>query len=243
MRGCGRSSKKDSSPKAKWIADQLLMFGPETCEASSSAISSPGLEAGLTLSGWRSGPKIEKPGPGAVLVSRFRALENKKAMPTSDTCGPLFIGSSPSAILQSCLASRLRARLDVNGSPEYELTWKDWDMPAGVPVCVVTALRRRKKDSARIGLPSPQAMDSKGYSDALKHKFRRTGHLKHWTHGTALAIHSSSGKSSWPEPAFAAWLMGFPLSWLSALRSAVSGMRLSRPSLRNSSERQSNQSK
>ena len=42
--------------------------------------------------------------------------------------------ASPSAALQRALENRLRARMDVNGSPEYELIWKPWDMAGGSPI-------------------------------------------------------------------------------------------------------------
>src|SRR5690242_21166272 len=54
----------------------------------------------------------------------------------------LFRSSSPSAVLQSSLESRLRARLDVHGSPEYVLTWKTWDMPSGPLICALRASAR-----------------------------------------------------------------------------------------------------
>jgi hypothetical protein len=97
------------------------------------AISSPGLAAGRSPLNSPDGQTPNPPGPAPVRVSRFRALDSEKAMPINDTCGPLFTRSSPSADLQRSLESRLRARMDVNGSPEYALTWKDWDMPSGVP--------------------------------------------------------------------------------------------------------------
>ena len=71
--------------------------------------------------------------------------------------GPLFNASSPSAGLQRCLASRLRAATDVNGSPEYVLTYKSWDMPWGVPICRLRASGRRTSGSGCGGWPTPSA--------------------------------------------------------------------------------------
>ena len=98
-------------------------------------------------------------GPAPVRVSRFRARGSAKAMPTNDTCGPLFTTSSPSGALQSSLENRLRARTDVNGSPLYALTWKHWDMPAGPPVCALRASVRLIFDNASGGWPTPQGRD------------------------------------------------------------------------------------
>src|SRR3990167_5822756 len=47
----------------------------------------------------------------------------------------LFIGSSPSANLQRALENKLRVCLAGNGWPEYDLTWSEWDMPSGPPIC------------------------------------------------------------------------------------------------------------
>jgi predicted DNA-binding protein YlxM (UPF0122 family) len=67
--------------------------------------------------------------------------------------------------------------------------------------------------SACGSLPTPQAIDWKGSCAKLRHKRHTTYHLKHWTHGTALAIHSATGVSSWPNPVFIEWLMGLPIGW------------------------------
>ena len=103
------------------------------------------------------GGETSPSGPGAVHVSRFRARDSEKAMPTNDTSGPLFTASSPSASLQRCLASKLQARMAENGSPLYALIWSDWDMPAGVPICRLRASALRTSDSGCGGWPTPMA--------------------------------------------------------------------------------------
>jgi hypothetical protein len=47
--------------------------------------------------------------------------------------------------------------MDVNGSPEFALTWKTWDMPAGEPICALRASERRTGGKGCIGWPTPQA--------------------------------------------------------------------------------------
>ena len=101
------------------------------------------------------GPTKLPSGPDRVLVSRFRSLDSGKAMPTNDTSGPLFTASSPSARLQLSLENRLRAKTGVNGSPEYALTWKLWDMPAGPPICALRASARHTGGNGYIGWPTP----------------------------------------------------------------------------------------
>src|SRR5690606_1479281 len=91
------------------------------------------------------------------------ARANSKGQKTSGTCGRSSTDSSPSAILQSSLENRLQARLDVNGSPEYALTWKHWDMPSGPPICALRASARRTSGRgfglSPKGWTTPQAHD------------------------------------------------------------------------------------
>ena len=125
-----------------------------TSDPTGRPISSPGSEDGHTLSTLPDGPVPGLSGPPPVPVSRFRAQANDVAMPTTDTSGPLFGTLSPSFDLQCSLESRLRAVMDVNGSPEYVLIWSSWDMPAGPAICRLRASARPTSGSASTSLPS-----------------------------------------------------------------------------------------
>ena len=144
--------------------------------ATGRAISSPASAAGPMQDASLASPTTSPCGPAPVPVSRFRARDSAKAMPTNDTSGPLFTHSSPSAALQRSLENKLRARMDVNGSPEYALTWKTWDMPSGPPICRLRARARRKSDNAFGGWATPRSVESghtTGNPDrALNHKSR-----------------------------------------------------------------------
>jgi len=87
----------------------------------------------------------------------------------SDTCGLLFTDSSPSAVLQRVLESRLRARMDVSGSPEYSLTWKRWAIGQREPICALRASARRTSASGCIGWPTARAEDSQ--SAGMRHSW------------------------------------------------------------------------
>ena len=102
-----------------------------------------------------------------------------KARRTIATSGPSSSGSSPSATLQSCLANKLRQMMDVNGSPEYVLTWKDWDMPSGPPICALRARARHISGSDCSGWP----LD--GYGTPTDHE--RTFTPRQVAHGCQLA--------------------------------------------------------
>ena len=120
------------------------------------------LRAGARRSDWLAGLQIELFGPEVALASPSpKPAASAEVSTTIVTSGPSSDVSSISAALQSFLESRLRARMDVDGSPEYALTWKTLDMPHGPPICQLRASHRRKSDSAssgpRAGYPTPEA--------------------------------------------------------------------------------------
>ncbi len=138
------------------------MSTPTTSPPTTNATSSPASEAGPSLCDGPDSKTPEESGPAPVPVSRFRALAKDRATPTPATFGPLFTPSSPSASLQSFLESRLRALTDANGSPEYALTWKTLDMPAGPPICALRASAPPTAASAYTGWATPVTCDLKG---------------------------------------------------------------------------------
>ena len=46
--------------------------------------------------------------------------------------------------------------MDVNGSPEYDLTWSHWDMPSGPPICRLRGWPRRTSVSVCFGWPTTE---------------------------------------------------------------------------------------
>lgn len=134
--------------------DLFATFNQKISEDTGNATSSQVSQAGAVRSTSHNGRKTEKSGQVHALVSRFRALDDKKDMPTNVTSGPLFSASSPSASLQLSLANRLQERLGLNGSVECALTWKTLDMPAGVQICALRASVRRISGKEFSGAPS-----------------------------------------------------------------------------------------
>ena len=105
--------------------------------------------------------------PASLSASPVRVVEST----TSGISGPNSSASSRSVALQSSLGSRLEARLDVNGSPEYALTWKHWDMESGPPICALRASQRRISDKDFGGWPTPNTMDGiapRSYEGAVR---------------------------------------------------------------------------
>jgi hypothetical protein len=176
-----------------------LKSNPMTLPDSTSAISSPGSADGRSPCDGQDSKALPESGPAPVRVSRFRALASERGKQTSATFGPLFTRSSPSGDLQRCLESRLRARMDVNGSPEFALTWKDWDMPAGVPICALRASERRTGDKGCSGWPTPMAgtKATEDYNEAGNtDSGRRTVELCGWPTCSARDWKDSEGMAT-----------------------------------------------
>jgi hypothetical protein len=79
----------------------------------------------------------------------------------SDTYGLNFTGSSPSGDLQTSLENRLRESLDLNGSPEFVLTWREVAMPSGPSISALLASDRPTDAKGFIGWLTPSARDFK----------------------------------------------------------------------------------
>jgi hypothetical protein len=90
----------------------------------------------------------------------------------NDTYGQSSPASSGSADPQQSLENKLRARMAGYGSPEYALTWKEWDMQSGPPICALRASVRRTSGKGCTGWPTPQTFDASndGKPRALRYK-------------------------------------------------------------------------
>lgn len=119
------------------------------------SISSPGSADGISRCGSLDGQPIGQSGQDLVRANHSRQRARGKGKRTTATYGLNFDASSPSAVLQSFLASRLRQAMDVNGSPEYVLTWKQWGTESGPPICALRARARQTSGSGFTGWPTP----------------------------------------------------------------------------------------
>ncbi len=171
---------------------------PSTC--------SPVSAAGPTPCDSPDGPTTGLFGQALVHASLSALRASDGAPTTSDTCGPRCDGSSPSAALQSSLENRLRATLDVNGSPEYALTWKHWAMKSGPPICALRASARRTSDKDFSGWPTATRQDAAGSGSY--------GYPKTATHNPGMTLTD------------AARLLGYPTARAADAESA--GMRHAR---------------
>jgi hypothetical protein len=144
----------------KSTKEALPILRRKTSRDLSSVTFSAASVAGLTHSGWLIGQKTERSGREAALASHSVSPEKAAELMMLVTCGRLFVGSLPNDGLQQSLENKLRQRLDVNGSPEYVLTWKQWDMQSGVPICALRASVRRTSGNGCGGWPTPNRGDA-----------------------------------------------------------------------------------
>lgn len=130
-----------------------------TFDPTRNAISSPESASGPTPcdepDGTTTGPSGPAPAPASLSARQAKAAGSL----TSGTYGPPSSTSLNSAILQSLLESRLRARTDSLGSTLYALTWKERAGPSQQPICALRASARRTSDSGPSGWPTPKARD------------------------------------------------------------------------------------
>ncbi len=171
------------------------MSTPTICADTRSAISSPGSASGPTRSGAPAGPTTDPSGPVPVRANLSAAQARGLGLLTSGTYGLPGSTLSASADLQSCLESRLRARLSNLGSTLYKLTWKAWVMPSGVSRSRLRASTPRTSAIELTGWPTPTA--------ALAEKGVRTfegGLIEAMrNHGPDLA--AAACLAGWPTPA------------------------------------------
>ena len=127
-----------------------------------SVTSSPESADGQSRSNSPDGRTPNLSGRDHAPASRSVSPEADSVRKTPAICGLSLPDSSAPPNLQSSLASRLRARLDVNGSPEYSLTWKEWTISGQQPICALRASARPTSGKDSTGWQTPTVQDAHG---------------------------------------------------------------------------------
>ena len=119
-----------------------------------SAISLRELASGAMLCVWPDGRITERYGREVARASLSPRLAKALGLMTSGIYGLRSSTSSSSAILQSSLESRLRAKTASLGSTLYQLTWKDRAGPSQLPICALRASVLRTSANDLSGWPT-----------------------------------------------------------------------------------------
>lgn len=177
-------------------------------------------------SGLQGCPMITQSTQGHARASRGLMQARDLGPPTLAIYGPTFAESLPTETLQQSLENRLQAEMAASGSLEYELTWRQWDLPWGPPICAQRASSRRKSASDSTGggehqlsgYTTPSTRDFKDTPGMAKtgtnpdgSSRSRNDQLPRQLHGLTTPLCSSSPEfPGVAAPAFYRWIMGFP---------------------------------
>ena len=147
------------------------------------------------------GPKIAPSGQEAAPASPSAQQEKVLEPPTNGISGLSLPNSSEPTSLQQSLANKLRARLGVNGSLEYSLTWKEWAINGQEPICALRASAHRTSDKGCTGWPTPTTRDYKDGSNVTgvpaNSLLGRVCHLAGWATPNAANMNDGEGLETW----------------------------------------------
>ena len=138
------------------------------------AISLPESAAGPSPCASPDGLTMSPSGPAPAPASHSPSQGKASVKTTRATYGLRFGNSSPSAALTSSLASRLRERLDCDGSLEYKLTWRKIRTDWGSRSFALRASGRPISDSDCSGWPTPKTPTGGPESGTRKKELGRT---------------------------------------------------------------------
>lgn len=183
-------------------------------EATRKHTSLPASAAGRSPSASPAGLTTGLSGQEAAPASLSARQAREQGLMTSGIYGLRGIGSSSSADLQSCLESRLRARLLTTGSTLYKLTWKRWTTPSGLSRSRLRAsvLRTSATDSTGWHTPAVRDARNSGGNGTNPRDLPRQAYLAGWPTPTANSTTGagSSGRQGGLNIQTAAQLAGWP---------------------------------
>lgn len=203
-------------PPAMLMSETFEMCEQMTFEGLTSATSSPASADGRSRSDSQDGPTSAPCGREAAHANRSAELGSAAEQTTSATYGPTGTASLRSADLQRCLENRLQAAMDLNGSPEFALTWKAQVMPWGPPISRLAASARRTSgnDCGLSPWATPKASDGEKPS-ALSIRRRQAGRKPDNLPGQVRPFLGLTAQDGALHPEVSRWLMRYPTVWSS----------------------------
>lgn len=158
--GSRNSANPASSQTATLTAVTCEGSAPQTSADMTSIISSAGLADGPMLSHSLAGPQTDLFGAPLSPANPGATPVNKREPMTVAISGQHSTGSYANSALSQLLVSKLRQRLDLDGSMEYRLTWKAKATPSGRLYYQLVASERRTDDIEFSGWPSVKASNT-----------------------------------------------------------------------------------
>jgi hypothetical protein len=179
---------------AKSIPGQLSMFNLWNSEDLPNAIFSPESVDGGSPCVLQDGPTTGKFGQDRAHASRSRPQARVPVQTIQGTCGPTSIASSPPSGPLSSWENRLRDRLAMVGSTEFELIWKEQVTPAGQSIFRLSRSTPRTFASDSTGLPAtwPTPLQQDCRVPATPESAQRK-----WDHSNLRGI---AAVTTWPTP-------------------------------------------
>jgi hypothetical protein len=165
-----------------------------------STTSSQASEDGRSPSSSQVGLQMPLFGLAPAPVSRSASQAEAEEQQTPDTSGLSSTVSLQSAALQLSLESRLRASMDVDGSPEYELTWSQWAMPWGLPICALRASGHHTSEADSGGWPTPSAKQFEQDPEAWEARRQRNLAKGYNGNGQGATLDIVAKAAGWPTP-------------------------------------------
>ncbi len=184
------------------------------------AISSQASADGVSLLGWLAGLTPDTSGLEAVPVNPG-ARRGAALVPMIPAIfGQRGSSSSSSASLQASLENRLRAQTDSHGLIACMRTWSEQTTPSGRRICRLTRSGPITNGNGFGLLPTPRC--SRGWTNPTVKKTRNDCVTTKLLGAPALGMR--------PHPRFIAFLMGFPIAWVSITGLEMPSSRKSRKS-------------
>ena len=142
------------------MTDRSKTYSQATLWDTTEYTGSPESEDGTTLSTSQAG--LGQSGLDHAHVNHGQSQAIKESTTTRATYGRISFGVSESQRLTSSLGNRLRENMDLNGSPEYTLTWKTSTTPSGLLISALRAKARPTSGRGCTGWLTPRARGDAG---------------------------------------------------------------------------------
>lgn len=206
-----------------WTNAASSMSSPATFEATDNATCSLERVGGRLLHDLLGGPMTGSSGQARLPASHGALLAQEPARQTSATCLPSSAALSADADPLALWESRFRELLAEDGLTLWPAAWKQTTTPSGRPLPQLVPSGRSTAGTGYSLWPTPAARDYRAPNrpDGASRATRSPTSGKQLPNeivchlgGTTDSASGTTGSLGWCNPAFASWLMGYPIGWM-----------------------------